>query len=506
MTGYPILSRLAALFNRQPPPTPPLSNPPTPQPIPLGPRPNLHILWKEPARLPLPIAQSPMVQKYLQLLGPLDWEHFPERDLERNWGRPTIPLTAFTAACLIKLHENRDTMSDLRRLLTEIPELIWLLGFPLVPTDKHPLGFDPEASLPTARHLGYMLREMPNAVAQFLLAESVTLIRDELARQGLRIGECISLDTKHILAWVKENNPKAYVKERFDKTKQPAGDPDCKLGCKRRHNQRSAKEVALAKTPTANPHPASNLQVGEYYWGYGSGVVVTKVPEWGEIVLAEMTQTFDQSDISYFYPLMAQTEARLGFRPRYGTFDAAFDAWYVYAHFYRENDPQAFAAVPLVEKGKVKSECRKFSADGLPLCRAGLPMPLKLIYHDRTRNLFEHERAKYVCPLHFPQKTDQPCPVQHKKMAAGGCTTTMAFSVGARLRYTLDRESPQYKEIYNQRTAVERINSQAKALGIERPYLRCQRSITNLNTFIYTLINLRLFKRIRLREKENESC
>jgi hypothetical protein len=33
----------------------------------------------------------------------------------------------------------------------------------------------------------------------------------------------------------------------------------------------------------------------EYYWGYASGVVATKVPGWGEFVLAEMTDTFDHS-------------------------------------------------------------------------------------------------------------------------------------------------------------------------------------------------------------------
>ena len=43
---------------------------------------------------------------------------------------------------------------------------------------------------------------------------------------GKTFGEVVSIDTKHILAWVKENNPKAYLKEkRFDKTTQPKGDP-----------------------------------------------------------------------------------------------------------------------------------------------------------------------------------------------------------------------------------------------------------------------------------------
>ena len=73
----------------------------------------------------------------------------------------------------------------------------------------------------------------------------------------------------------------------------------------------------------------------------------------------------------------------------------------------------------------------------------------------------------------------------------------MPISIGARLRYTLDRDSDAFKAVYKQRTADERINSQAKELGIERPFLRNQRSITNQNTLIYVLINLRALQRIR---------
>ena len=56
-----------------------------------------------------------------------------------------------------------------------------------------------------------------------------------------------------------------------------------------------------------------------------------------------------------------------------------------------------------------------------------------------------------------------------------------------------------YKEIYKQRTATERINSQAVALGIERPKLRNGLSIANHNTLTYILINLHALQRVRQR-------
>ena len=436
--------------------------------------------------------------RYLRFLGALDWDRFPERDLERYRYRPPLPYAPFAAACLVKLEEAKPNMSKLRDYLVEHPALIWLLGFPLVSSSHFPWGFDPEASLPTHRHFTRMLRCMPNACLQFLLDETVRLLQIELSIIAKGFGLVISLDTKHILAWVKENNLKAYVSDRYDKTKQPKGDPDCRLGCKRRRNQRvSSKEPP--PTPRDNPLPAGTISVGEYYWGYGSGVVATKVPHWGEFVLAELTQPFDCSDVSYFFPLMADTERRLGFRPRFGAFDASFDSFYVYEYFHREGKPwqYAFAAVPWAKRGP----WRQFDPTGLPLCAAGLPMPLKSTFLNRT-SLVEHERGRYTCPLQYPDVTADACPVGDKHWIKGGCVTTMATSVGARLRFQIDRESQLYKTVYKQRTATERVNSQATALGIERPRLRNQYAIANQNTLIYVLINLRALHRIRRKKIE----
>ncbi len=80
----------------------------------------------------------------------------------------------------------------------------------------------------------------------------------------------------------------------------------------------------------------------------------------------------------------------------------------------------------------------------------------------------------------------------------------MPTSIRARLRYTLDRESPAYHAIYRQRTACERINSQSAELGIERPRLRNGQAIANRNTLIYLLINLRFLQRLRQIGREGE--
>jgi hypothetical protein len=453
------------------------------------------------SHLPRFVRESEVALKYLRLLGPLDWRHFPDR-LDRRFHPDCPPLSyaSFIGAYLVKIDQHLPYLADLRDYLVDHPALVWLLGFPLVKSTAFSWGFDVQASLPNHRYFSYLLHTMPNASLQFLLDETVRLLAHTLSSTVPDFGDCISLDTKHVIAWVQENNPKAYVQDgRYNKAKQPAGDPDCRLGCKRKHNQaKHAQTVESLPTPTMNPVPAKHLAVGEYYWGYGSGVVATKVPGWGEFVLAELTQPFDQPDVSYFQPLMAAVERRLGRRPHYGAFDAAFDAFYVYEAFHQDGQDwtAGFAAVPFVERGGHGR--RTFSQDGRPLCAAGLSMSLRYTFWCKT-TLIPHERAHYTCPLRYPQPTGDTCPVQHKHWAKDGCGSTLATSPGARLRYQIDRDSEVYKQVYKQRTASERINSQAVELGIERPKLRNGQSIANHNTLTYVLINLHALQRVRQR-------
>jgi hypothetical protein len=448
------------------------------------------LAWPE-QQWPRFVQQCPVTMPLIQQLRLLDWERLPRPTTRRWFGQSPVPLAAYIGAYLVKLAYGIRSTGHLRQFLLDHPALVWALGFPLVSERHSPCGFNPEVSLPSRRHFNRVLSEMPNAVLQHLLDGQVCRLRVLLPTD---FGQTISLDTKAILAWVKENNPKAYIKEgRFDKTHQPEGDPDCKVGCKRRHNRRLV-------TPSAEGQPAEGLPVsrGEFYWGYASGAVVTKVPNWGEFILAEMTQPFDKGDTTYFFPLMAQVERRLGGKPRYGALDAAFDAWYVYDYFHSP-DHDGFAAVPFSLKGGKPN--RHFDQDGLPLCDAGLAMPLKFTYLDNTTAIIPYRRAKHVCPLLYPQPNGQTCPIAHKNWPKGGCTTHIADTIGARLRHQLDRDSDAYKAVFRQRTAVERIFSLAVALGMERPKLRNQQAIANQNSLIYLLINLRAIQRVLLKQQ-----
>src|SRR5436305_12558573 len=103
---------------------------------------------------------------------------------------------------------------------------------------------------------------------------------------------------------------------------------------------------------------------------------------------------------------------------------------------------------------------------------------------------------RYGCPV-LAQQPGMPQQCDHARFATGGWMTDINAERGGLMRLTLDRSSPLYRALYCQRTSAERINSQAKALGIERPYVRNQCSVDRLNTLIYLLINAKALQRAR---------
>ena len=99
--------------------------------------------------LPRFVADAAVARKYLDLLGPLDWDRFPERPTDHPWPGPVpAPRAPYVAAKLVKLNEGLRSMGHLRRYLVEHPALVWILGFPLSPDPAMPHGCDVERSLP----------------------------------------------------------------------------------------------------------------------------------------------------------------------------------------------------------------------------------------------------------------------------------------------------------------------------------------------------------------------
>lgn len=412
---------------------------------------------------------DPVVQEYRTFFALLDWSVVEQWQTQQSayCGTHGHPIIAYLKAFLIRIREGFIYTSQLRRFLVKHPLLVIDLGFDLVLDASLDYGFDAERSLPCPFWFRQKLRTLAPALLQALLHATVRSLKAEIP--GL--GEVVAFDVKHIYAWVKENNERVSVKDRYDKTRIPVGDPDCKLGVKRSTNQEQAD--------------GSTTEKKELLWGYGTGVAAAHTPDYGDVVLAEYTQAFNHNDVTYFRTLYQRTVQALGFFPTHLTADAAFDAWYVYQHAAWQD---GIAAVPLNSHGHHNGSR---DTDGVPICAKGLRMlPTFQFNHPNG-----YRAQRFVCPLLFPQATGESC--EHEQFKKGkGCQKDPNWEQGGLMRVTLNRDSPLYKGIYNERTSCERINSQAKELGIERPKVRNGRSVAQLNTLTYILINLKALHRV----------
>ena len=198
-------------------------------------------------------------------------------------------------------------------------------------------------------------------------------------------------------------------------------------------------------------------------------------------MLADYTQPFNEGDITYFRPLYQQTVVALNQFPTYLAADAAFDAWYVHEAAARHS---GMAAVPLNQHSKTPFARL---ADGTPLCPIGLRMHPTLQFN----HTYGYRAQRFRCPLLFPEKTGASC--AYDQFAKGkGCVKDVNWELGGIQRVTLNRDAPLFHALYNQRTGCERVNARAKELGIERPRVRNGRSVANLNTLIYVIVNVRV--------------
>jgi hypothetical protein len=411
---------------------------------------------------------DPVVQDYRAFFALLDWSMVEQWQAQQSAYRGTHghPISAYLKAFLIRIREKMIYATELRSFLLHHPLLILEVGFSLHLDPTTPYGFDAEKTLPCRYWFTKKLRTLDPALLQALLHATVRDLKEEIP--GL--GEVVAFDVKHIYAWVKENNERAYVKDRYDKTHIPVGDPECKLGVKCSTKQEQSDGTIPEKK--------------ELIWGYGSGVAAATTPDYGDVVLAEYTQPFNEGDVTYYRPLYQQAVVALEQFPTHVTADAAYDAWYVYETAARHG---GIGAIPLNQHSKTI-----FDLDMVPLCPIGLRMHPVFDYAHTNG----YRARRYRCPLLFPTPTGQSC--THAQFAKGkGCHKEINIERGGQMRLSLDRESPLYKAIYTQRTSCERINSQAKELGIEHPKVHNRQSVCNLNTLIYLIINVRALDRVK---------
>ena len=78
------------------------------------------------SKLPKFVQESEVALKYMQLLGMLDWQHFPDRPDQRFLPlEPPLLYAPLVAAYLVKIDQHIAYVADLWQYLIENPALVW---------------------------------------------------------------------------------------------------------------------------------------------------------------------------------------------------------------------------------------------------------------------------------------------------------------------------------------------------------------------------------------------
>ena len=406
------------------------------------------------------IEHDPVVLHYKELFGSLNFSLLPEA----KYGPQGNSIEVYVKTFLVMIEEGIESSEKLRLFLVRHPALVVFLGFKLKGISKDlPFGFHIEETVPTARHLRRKLQEIHNSHLKLLLHDTINKLDELKLLNGIA-----AMDTKEIWAFVKENNPKQYVKDRYKKQNIPSGDRTCALGAK----------------PSSNKDK-NGKKKARYFWGYKSGAIFSQT-QYGVACLSEDTCPANKPDVKFFFPLIWSL-ASLGINVKVFLADAAFDAWYVYAAV---DALDAKAYIPINTRGH-KILKQEFGPNGRPVCQKGLEMDNGGKWFDKQKG---YHRQKATCPLVNPRTGKKKkkhenthCDILNSKPK--GCTRVINLDDPDNLRFAMDRQSKHFKDTYKQRTLAERGFSILKSYGMENPMQRNINSVSNLVTLAYCLMN-----------------
>ena len=393
------------------------------------------------------LQNDPLVRRYTRLFAVFDFSFLPS--LPSSY----IPLKAFLKAYLVMVDQHIQTFTHLRQFLLDHPALTLFIGF-------RPKETCPHASLteinwkhlvPSDRYLREKIQVMEHRFFKTLLEQTI----QKLKALNLLDGK-VACDVKEIWAHVQQNNPKQFVKDRWDKDIIPQGNPDARLGAKPSSN----------KDPQGKPLP-------RLFWGFKSAVFTTATRS-GLVILAETTHPANTGDVSCFVPLLKQFTA-YGLKASTFLADAAFDAWFVYRDIAQQGGK---AYIPINSRGHERLE-QAYSKNGNLLCPAGLEMKSGGSWFDKKKG---YRRKKWRCPY---RRKAQDCP--HSRGNPNGCTRVI--NLDDHHRFELTRTSPHFKHAYKARTVAERAFSIFQDYGRNISYQRNLNTVTHLNTLTYAVMN-----------------
>jgi transposase len=320
-------------------------------------------------------------------------------------------------------------------------------------------GSNPFKPLPSYSVFQRFIKNINNELLKTLMKSQVLKLKE----LGFIDSSFVSADATPIFANTKQNNPKSFAKNKFDKKNPPKADLDCKLGVHSASNSFNEKNY-------------------DFYWGYKNVVLTDAI---SGLPIAEMTTTADIPELSITVDFLRETDQWFSLKETYFIADKGFDTKDIHNFVFKDLNGHAF--IPLNPRSSTKE--KKTLNDQNIICEAGLAM------HKDGRQYFDsYIKQKFCCPFRTKKDYDL-CPIKHEKYFNGkknrGCTRYI--SIGTDYRASINRDSKFFKKIYALRTESERYNSRWKNLNLEKPTVRNIKSISNLNTIGHiTLLALAL--------------
>jgi transposase len=338
-------------------------------------------------------------------------------------GRPPFAQEALLRALIYQRLRGLPSLTDLAFELENNPAVQAACGFS---TFQHP---------PSLERFSRFLHATPHPDLENLRKSVIrTLIEEKIIT-----GSVLALDSCAIEANVRQNNLKTSVKDRFDKTKFPRGDPDARLGVKIHFLQPFQPKIM-------------------FYWGYRNHIVIdTK----SELPLYEITLPNDRDEKKVAIPMLREVAA-LALPISAVTGDANYDCEDILSYIAREM--KAHPVIPLNPR-RQRDDSFRLQKDAV-FCPANLPMHRKGRMTSKGRGYLQ-----YTCPLHWDKAYRGKylfCPAGHPKFVnQKGCNYLLRLSPS--IRDTIDYGSHRFKTIYNQRSSVERGFSRLLTIAMQNP-------------------------------------
>ena len=211
---------------------------------------------------------------------------------KKRVGRTGYPVSAMLCAFVVMKCEGFGYITDLADYLDNNRLIAYYCGF------------DITKPLPSYWTYDRFLRKLDHELVEKIMQAQVR----KLYEMGVLDASFIGLDSTPIMANTRQNNPKSFVKNRFDPKNQPKADPDCTLGVHTASNQHNERNF-------------------EYYWGYKNHVLVDCITG---LPLCELTTGADVADSTVALDILEKTNQYLSVEECTFIADKAYDVKAIY--------------------------------------------------------------------------------------------------------------------------------------------------------------------------------